>query len=285
MKIIIFNVEHGFCGFVRSPNGYGLMIDCGRRDDFSPAQYIASKESNSITKHNGQILAFLIITHPHDDHVEDIENIIKYLPPRILYRQGSFNWEELKQTESKNDYRNLDIYSNWQKTYSGTPTYPDWGMDFVLGPCLSVEESKVISKSSFVNNCSLLTSIQYGGEKILFCGDLMEDGWAELLKRAGFREFLRGTSILVAAHHGHSSGFSLDALRTMGKPKFAIVSAKRKDQSVDDRYGLPEYFNGIDFLGNKRFMFSTRYDGNIVLENGAFGWMIATDQSNKYGTF
>lgn len=34
LECIIFNVDHGFAAFIKSPNNYGLMIDCGSRVKF-----------------------------------------------------------------------------------------------------------------------------------------------------------------------------------------------------------------------------------------------------------
>ena len=33
MKLIIFDVGNAFCSLVSSPNGYGLMVDCGSNED------------------------------------------------------------------------------------------------------------------------------------------------------------------------------------------------------------------------------------------------------------
>lgn len=39
LRVIIFNVEHRFCAFVKSPAGRTLLIDCGKTAKFSPIQY------------------------------------------------------------------------------------------------------------------------------------------------------------------------------------------------------------------------------------------------------
>ncbi len=75
MKLTLFNVEHGFCAFIKTPTKFGLMIDCGCTENFSPALYVAHHELSDINTWNGFNLTRLTITHPHDDHIEDIDTV------------------------------------------------------------------------------------------------------------------------------------------------------------------------------------------------------------------
>jgi hypothetical protein len=52
-RVILFNVQHGFCAFVKSPTGCTVMIDCGKGDEFSPAEYILAHELGDTVPHNG----------------------------------------------------------------------------------------------------------------------------------------------------------------------------------------------------------------------------------------
>lgn len=262
LRIIIFNVEHGFCAFIRSPNGYGLLYDCGKGKYFSAIEYILRNES--ITCFNGFPLAQLIVSHPHDDHIEDVEALVSKFMPAIIFRQ-QYDWEEIKQNSGE-DYGSLDVYSDWQSVYSYPITQqPDWGMDVQIGPYLTPTETKNIS-GNFVNNSSIPLFISYKGWKIAFTGDLEKAGWFELIKRADFRSRLQGTNFFVTSHHGHCSGYCKEIYEVMGKPFVNIVSVHSRDDSVESAYSSPSNAIGIQWNGETGYMLTTRKDGTVSIE-------------------
>ena len=115
MKVVVFDVEHGASAFIRTPTNYGVLIDCGCTGKFSPALYLVEKELPSIVPWDGHSLTKLIVTHPHDDHIGDVETVKEKCPPALLLRQ-KYDWEDVKTAEC--DYDNLDTYSEWQNTYN-----------------------------------------------------------------------------------------------------------------------------------------------------------------------
>ncbi len=271
MKVIIFDVEHGFCAFIKSPNGYGLMIDCGRRALFSPVTWIVNNEATNLSMVNGHQLAQLIVSHPHDDHLQDISSVRSYLKPATLLRQH-YDWTSLKDPSAGDEYENLDEYNTWQQTYNRPATNPDWGMWMKVGPYLSPDDAKKVNETDYVNNSSIPVFIEYKGLKFTFSGDLMASGWQKLLEQEALKKNLSGTGVFVTSHHGHNSGFCSDVYLAMGKPELNVVSAHRRDQSVDPRYSSDEYAKGCQFQGERRKMLSTRNDGTIVFEYTNNGW-------------
>ena len=178
-RVIVFDVEHGFCAFVKSPTGETLMIDCGRKAGFSPVVYAIDNELN------GAGLTRLVVTHPHNDHSEDIEAVTSKLPPRILSRQV-YDWEEVKDGES---HENLDHYSNWQAGYNAPAPAVNWGMDikqFYLTP----SKAQTL-QGNWVNNSGMVVVVTITGTlfaaKFVFGADVETDGFAELLKNPSFR--------------------------------------------------------------------------------------------------
>jgi len=265
LKVIVFNVERGFCAFVRSPNNYGLLIDCGSSSRFSPIKYIIENEAQNLMKFNNRYLAYFVVSHPHDDHISDIQRVIDFCPAVIYGR--NYDWDEIKDPEHKFEYKNLDTYSKWKaslSTYTGQSI--SWGME-TWENGLSVSEAKQINadRQAFVNNSSIVLMLKYQGRKIFFPGDLMTDGWEELLKRDSFKTVLKGTDFFIASHHGHKSGYSPKIYEVMGKPLVNIISEKQGEE-VYGAYSEEEHARGIEFNGQIRRMLTTRRDGSIVIE-------------------
>ena len=267
MKVVVFDVEHGASAFIRTPTNYGVLIDCGCTGKFSPALYLVEKELPTIVKWNGYSLTKLIVTHPHDDHIGDVETVKENCPPALLLRQ-KHDWEEVKTAEA--DYDNLDTYRDWQNNYNSTPVaWPDWGMtieSFMLSP----EEAKAIDEAKFINNSSIVTVATFKGtlhqEKFLFGGDMETAGWEALLKQPRFKEAVKGVDFYITSHHGHQSGFSEALYAAMGKPILNIVSIHNFDEHIDDRYSQEAYALGEKRSdGSTRRMMTTRKDGTITI--------------------
>lgn len=266
LRIIIFNVEHGFCAFIKSPNNYALLIDCGSREKFSPIKYILENELQSISTHEGHKLTQFILTHPHDDHLTDVNRLRCDLPPRIMTRQ-EYDWEEIKQGEDKEEYENLDNYSKWQEIYNQkVEVWPDWGMNLEYNIRLDPTEAKELDESKYVNNSSIVVAVEYKNWKIIFPGDIESSAWIKLLKRQRFQDLIKGTAFFVASHHGHSSGYCKEIFENMGKPHLNIVSAHKRDESVDSAYSSSNNARGVSYDGRTRYMLSTRQDGSILIE-------------------
>jgi beta-lactamase superfamily II metal-dependent hydrolase len=267
LKVIIFNVERGFCSFVRSPNNYALLIDCGSSANFSPIKYILDNEIPYVTEIEGYKLAHFVCSHPHDDHISDIERLKKELEPKTI-TGWRFTWDEVKDPDEKdeNAYLNLDSYGKLRDSYTATSTPTDWGMTFeTLG--LSVSDAKKINpdRQRFANNSSIAVMLQYMRWKFFFSGDLMEDGWEELLKRDSFQNALKGTDFFITPHHGHKSGYNSKIYEVMGKPEINIVSEKSGEE-VYTAYSDSEHAIGIKINEQTRRALTTRKDGSIVVK-------------------
>jgi beta-lactamase superfamily II metal-dependent hydrolase len=119
--------------------------------------------------------------------------------------------------------------------------------------------------NSRVNNASIITRINCYGHSILICGDMENECWDMVLNRSGrkdqWRNLVSNIDVLVAPHHGHTSGFSTTLLQ-LAKPRVVLVSVVSGDQHVDSRYS-GEAVSGIIVNGNTYKALTTRSDGTI----------------------
>jgi hypothetical protein len=261
-------VEHGLCAFVKSPTGRTLLIDCGRATKFSPIKYIVDNELYDCVDGGKFAFTQFIVSHPHGDHLEDIERL-KLYPPLILYRQRGYDWEEVKEINSESGAELVESYREWQETYNSPAPEVDWGFDLSFRDALTPAQAKEVNESKMVNNSSVPVIITYTGsehqERFFFAGDLEKDGWKKLLERESFKNAIKGTDFFITAHHGHSTGYCKEIYEAMGKPIVNIVSARSGDESVEPSYSKPDNAWGKEIEGATRYMLSTRYDGNICI--------------------
>ncbi|MBI5707596.1 MAG: MBL fold metallo-hydrolase [Armatimonadetes bacterium] len=268
MDLIVFNVEHGLCVFVRTPSGHGIMVDIGCSDTFKPAKWLSEPSNIDLTLHNGKRLAWLVVTHPHDDHVEGVDSMIDTLQPAILVRHTDLDWHAVLNPPDGDPSSNAKRYYHWQGTYNQpVASCPELGCSFdrfALSPeraqSLGGQLNNVLNNSSYV---SVITwpYAPVGRWKVVVCGDNEEKGLEALLEVPGFAEAIAGADILVTPHHGHSSGYSGKFLSAIGNPLLCISSVPAKDPHVDSRYSSAA--QGVTFNGGTRSHLTTRGEGHI----------------------
>lgn len=271
LKLIVFNVERGLCVYVRTPNNFGILIDCGcTAGEFSPAAWIAKHEAPILTPWRGHSLAHLIVTHPHDDHVEDIATIKAKLSPAILTRHKDHDWHTVLNPPDHDPSRNVGSFYAWQQGYSSpVRERPDYGVrlqKFALKPleaaAVNPDSQHLLNNSSFVTVFTCQPSGQTSGWKVVIAGDNETAGWDMLLRQASFRAAVAGADFYVTAHHGHTSGFSEKLFQAMGKPLLNITSERAGDGSV---FSYSPYARGVPFYGTFRSHLTTRRDGHITI--------------------
>jgi beta-lactamase superfamily II metal-dependent hydrolase len=300
LHIVIFDVERGFCAYLQDTDGYSMLIDCGRKNNFSPVKYLKNNKSIYFPKKfNEKYLTQLLITHSHGDHLNDIRNLIEELPPALLRRTKLDNYDpdDVQLSEREREDNNLKIFRNeLDEKYINTPEktgLPNWKIKktyFNLSP----EEAKKIDQAKILNNTSHVLLVEFGGRKILFTGDLEANGWNALIGKNpdGFREKIRGVDFFIVPHHGHASGFSQEIFDIIGKPLLNVISEKSKTQNgsdeVDSRYSQENYFRGVNFRDGYfsqrlRRSLTTRNDGSIfidIYDNGEFNIKFETLKPN-----
>lgn len=277
MDLIVFNVDHGLCVLVRTPSGHAVMIDIGCSDEFKPADWVANPLNIDLVEHQGRRLAWLVVTHPHDDHVEGIDSLISNLQPSILTRQKNLNWTAILNPKDGDPSENAKTYQLWQRSYSQPVVHrPDLQCSFqhfALKP--SEADALGGTLQNKLNNSSHVCVFTWEARpgyvwKVVVCGDNEEKGLQALLKKPGFREAVSGADVLVTPHHGHKSGFCREFMDAVGKPLVCIASLPRKDQHLDERYR--DEAVGVTFNDETRYVLSTKNDGHVWFRMSADGY-------------
>ena len=275
LEFIVWDVQHGNAIYMKTPNEKNVMFDIGTGSyadglEFSPLKHL---------KHNWRVdcLHYLVISHPHADHISDISNMFNLnLKPRALRRPQGINPDVISNANQAKYSDLVELYLELDRCYAH-PVPPELDSSNpanyggVRINCFSPGESG----SSNLNNYSIVAVIEYAGEKIIIPGDIEASGWKTLLNQRDFQGAIKGTTVLVASHHGREAGFHSDVFKCV-KPDIVIVSdGKYSDTSVTDKYR--HHAQGFTVTGRStnysetRFVLTTRNDGAIWLtasENG-----------------
>ncbi|MFW6129473.1 MAG: ComEC/Rec2 family competence protein [Candidatus Aminicenantaceae bacterium] len=271
LEIVIWDVQHGNGIFIKTPNGTYAVKDLGSgsyssgKGDFSPLLHI--KEKYGIER-----LDYVIISHPHKDHISDIMNFDD-LSPRVLCRPKHLTKDDVMRDVLDKDKPLFEKYFEINQKYSEpispeeNPKLPrnNGGVEILNFHPKSCEKSNI-------NNHSIVTILSYAESKVILPGDNESPSWKELLKNEDFINAIRNADILLAPHHGRKSGYYQE-LFDYFKPYITVVSDGRFcDSSATNRYGNVSkgwtVHHRISGEKEKRYCLTTRKDGVIVIKLG-----------------
>jgi len=263
LDIRIWDVNHGNAMSIKLPNGNVMMIDCGSNPitDFSPIY-----QTKRLWKKD---LGYLVISHPHMDHIRDIVNIDSFKPTTLL--RPKIDYSVLRNGKSGSDLDIINKYINFQESYTA-PVVPPHAPSKEWREDVEVKNYSLNGEHDDLNDYSFVTFISYGSFHFASGGDLSSSGWDELVEQEGksFLDRLAKVNFFHASHHGRKEGFNSDILNEMN-PFLVLISDKRvQDTSVTDRYrsycqgwGVTDENTGYE---TTRKVLTTRSDGRIKIE-------------------
>ena len=260
----VYNVQLGLAVHVKAPNGKYIIIDLG-------TGVTGGGNESPLLKRRYDNIGYMVITHPHLDHIDDILNFDKN-PPTTLRRAKSIANEEVMEGVRESDKPKFKKYCEINDRYSSPvssstdPSVPDnYG-----GLSISTFDTSICDKDNF-NNFSIITVFQLAGCKIVVCGDNEKESLDILMNRESFKEAVRNADILVAPHHGRESGYHDDFVSLVSPHVTIISDTSKSDASAIDKYR--EKSSGWKVWNRNggsddRYCLTTRNDGNVSVTFG-----------------
>lgn len=237
MKVHYIDVGQGDSILIQA-DGKNLLIDAGPTD--STKKLLAYLQKQHIKR-----LDYVIATHPHEDHIGGMADVVK------KYDIGEFYMPK-KLTDTK-VFENM---INALKSKSIKAVAAKAGMSFSLGK--NAECSIIAPNSSnydSLNNYSVVLMIKYGNSRFLFMGDAEKLSEKEILSKG----FDVNSDVLKVGHHGSTSSSSKDFL-DKASPKIAVISCGKNND-----YGHPHKETLQELKKRNIQVYRTDIDGSIVL--------------------
>jgi len=223
LRVTFLDVGQGDAALIEGPRGFVALVDGGGRydDSFDTGARIVEPvlRTLGIAK-----LDLVVLSHPHPDHMNGLLRVLRRFQVDALWTSGD---------DGKNPtYRTLMAIALERHIPTPLPSVMAFGdvTATPLGPWL--DGHIAVPPGLGTNDASLVFRVDFAGRRILFTGDVGEEGEAELLDRGAARVYL-ACDVLKIPHHGsrHSSGESfLDA----ASPRLAVALAGKYN-----RFGLP----------------------------------------------
>lgn len=242
LEVDFLNVGQGDSILIKTPYGQNILIDGG------PDDKVVNELGREMSWWDKQI-DLIILTHPHDDHVSGLLEVIKrYKVKKIAYTgvvHSSPNylaWLELVKSEKIP----VIIIDRPQKIEFG----PDCWLDIVYP-----RESLLGKSMDNLNNSSIIARLVFRHTNFLFAGDAEEEVEDKL--------FLEGidlsADIFKASHHGSDTSNSQEFLESVN-PDMVVIQV-----GEDNKFGHPSLraVKRFERLGAQ--IFRTDLDGAVEL--------------------
>lgn len=212
LEVTALAVGDGDAYLIRAPSGHCVLLDGGSRSQTKVGSEVLVP---NLLLLGARRLDAVLISHPDADHVNGLPDVLEALPvARVLDPEIPDESTEYQRVVAICRAKGIPRF----QVRAGQRINLDRQTRLRI---LAPGPNLLAGTSADTNNNSLVCMLEYGRTRMLFTGDLQEEGEALLLARAND---LRA-DVLTAAHHGSRNGTG-DALLDAVRPHIVVISAK-----------------------------------------------------------
>jgi competence protein ComEC len=246
LQVHFIDVGQGDAVLILTPDGKAGLIDGGESGS-GTRQYLRDKGVKR--------LDLLVATHPHDDHIGGLPEILKAVPVARVATNG-----EAHTTSSYENF--LDAVISAKADYIEVKQGDKLELGEITLQVLHPGDRFVQS----MNENSVVLRLEYGKISFLFMGDAEKGAESRLVSdRAALQ-----ADILKVGHHGSRSSSTLPFLEAV-RPSIAVYSAKS-----GNKYGHPhpESLQSLASVGT--MVYGTDIHGTVVVTTDGQTFQVET---------
>lgn len=195
------DVGQGDSILIKTPENNYILVDAGPKDE--SIKFFNFIKSSEIKKINT-----IIATHPHEDHIGNMSELITEYPVQNIYMPKVVSntpvFKKLMETIKKRN-----IYIKEAKA----------GVNFTMDGVNFEFIAPVSDKYSNLNNYSAVLKVTYNNVSFLLMGDAEKISEKEILKSGVNVK----ADVIKIGHHGSSSSSSKNFIKAVS-PQYAVIS-------------------------------------------------------------
>lgn len=227
--------------FLFVQNGETALIDCGTRS--TGKDVVENLKQLGIKR-----IDYLFGTHPHDDHMGGMYDVIsnfeigKIILPKVKNGEVTTNWYLKLMKKIKDDKYNLEYVSLGEIYHLGNATMK------VIGPVSEVDDGNK-------NNYSTVLKVTFGEMDIIMTGDAEAKVERQIIESGEDLD----AEILKVGHHGSDTSTSDEFLEALS-PDYALISSE-----VGNKYNHPTKVTMEKLQDNNIVVYRTDESGTVVI--------------------
>lgn len=214
-KVDFFDVGQGDALYIRTVHGADILIDGG------PGDAVLSKLGRAMPVLD-RTLEFVILTHPHADHVSGLVEVLKrYKVKNVMFSKVNFSSATYSAFLNLLESKEINVINPklGQRIFLDSKTILDVFYPLALNDQAEVKDP---------NKISLVTRMTFGKNHVLLMADAGMSIEQFLLKL----NLPITSGVLKVAHQGSNSASSPEFLQAV-KPEYAVISVGQNN------YGHP----------------------------------------------
>lgn len=252
LELHFIDVGMGDSMLIDLPDGSNILVDAGGPES-GPGlvRYLKGEGVERIDR--------LIFTHPHDDHIGGIFNLLSEFKVGVFYDNGFSNFKSTIYGPYLKHVRN-DL-SKYRVLQAGE-TLSFGGVNIeVINPLLP--------PAGKLNADSIVLRVCYGDVSVLLAGDIGVSSERRLL----YSGIELKSDVLKVGHHGSEKASSEAFLAAVGA-RAAVINA-----GADNKYARPrqETLKRLEAAGMK--IYRTDQDGHVVLKTDGKEFSLHTEKT------
>lgn len=228
---------------IKAPDGKSMLIDAGNNAD--GPEVVSYLKKQGINK-----IDVLVGTHPHEDHIGGLDNVIN------SFDIGQIYMPKVSHTTKTFEDVLIAIQNKGLKVTTPVP-----GSTFDLGTAKCTILAPNNSSYEGLNNYSIVVKLEYGNTSFLFTGDAESVSEQEMLSKG----YDLKTDVLKVGHHGSDSS-TTQAFLDKINPAYAVIMVGKENS-----YGHP----------SKAVMDRLQAKGVAVYRTDENGTIVATSNGNS----
>jgi len=261
LKVYFLDVGQADSILIQINNDENILIDGGNNAD--------GKDIVSYLKYlNVTNIDTIIATHPHEDHIGGLDDIIDNIETDKIY-MPYINDVDVPTTITYEDFL-MSVMDNELIVYQAENGQVIYENDDIKLEIISPTEVK----SGDLNRYSIVTKLQFKDTSFIFAGDATNDVNQYIMDN--YDDDFIDVDVLKLGHHGSYTSSNMEWIKKTS-PTYGIVMCGK-----DNQYGHP-HKEPVDILNkNNSNIYRTDLNGTILIESDGKNLYIDTKLTGDY---
>lgn len=243
LKVHFLNVEQGDATLIETPSKEYILIDGG------PDKSILN-ELGKILPANNKKINYLVLTHPHADHLSGLVYVLeRYTVEKIYFSGATHDTPDFSAflNEVKKNKVNLEILKGGDRV-----CYLEICIDILWPPEEKISEYDL-------NDSSIILKLTYGNIDYIFSGDASSD-----IQEDAFNKLNLDAEVLKVSHHGSSTGTSQELINSI-TPEVAVISVGKNNHFHHPSKSVVDMLSSLKILRtDQQGTITISTDGNTI---------------------